>query len=127
MNSKTIPTIAALSIAVIVPAAVAQMQDTDMQKTMQMMSSKPEDSASTKDFKQAHMQMMQNMNMEFSENADIDFARSMIKHHEGGIDMAKIQLEHGKDPEMRKAAEKIINDQTAENKKLSAFLEKNGK
>lgn len=127
MNSKTILTIAALSIAVIVPAAVAQMRDTDMQKMMQMMSTKPEDSASTKDFKHEHMHMLKNMNMEFSGNPDIDFARSMIKHHEGGIDMAKIQLEHGKDPEMRKAAEKIINDQTAENKKLSAFLEKNGK
>jgi uncharacterized protein (DUF305 family) len=70
-------------LAIAFPAA-AQMQGMDMQKMMQMMSPAPNDSASTKDFKKAHMDMMHSMHMEFTGNPDVDFARSMMKHHEAG-------------------------------------------
>lgn len=98
-----------------------------MQKMMQMMTPKPDDAASTKDFKQAYMNLMKNMNMEFSGNADADFARSMIKHHQGGIEMANIQLKHGKDAEMRKMAEKQIKEQGGDNGKFEAWLKKHPK
>lgn len=119
--------IAAVVSLIGVPAAIAQMQGMDMQKMMQMMTASPNDSPSTKDFKQAHMGMMKNMNMEFSGDADVDFARSMIPHHQGAIDMAKLELKYGKDPELRKMAEKMIKDQEKEQKDLQAFLQKHKK
>jgi len=127
MKIKTALTIAALTIVLGAPIALAQMQGMDMQKMMQMMTPAANDPASTKDFKQAHMDMMKDMPMEFTGNPDVDFASSMIKHHEGGIAMAKIQLKHGKDPEMRKMAEKLIKDQGKENEEFRAWLKKNPK
>ena len=120
-------TIGAAVSVIGVSAAVGQMQGMDMQKMMQMMTASPNDSPSTKDFKQAHMGMMKNMNMEFSGDADVDFARSMIPHHQGAIDMAKLELKHGKDSELRKMAEKMIKDQEKEQKDLQAFLQKHKK
>lgn len=126
MNIKTAIALAVL-FALGAPAALAQMQSMDMQKMMQMMMPGVNDSASTKDFKTAHMNMMKNMNMEFTGDPDRDFAASMKKHHEGGIEMARIQLKHGKDPEMRKMAEKLVKEQNEENKKFESWLSKHKK
>ena len=65
------------------------------------------------------------MPMQFTGDADKDFATSMMKHHAGGIEMAKIQLKHGKDPEMRKMAEKLIKEQGDDNKEFATWLKKN--
>ena len=47
-------------------------------------------------------------------DADKDFASMMIAHHQGAIDMAKIELRFGKDPKLRKMAEKMIKEQEKE-------------
>ncbi len=47
-------------------------------------------------------------------NADVAFVKGMIPHHQGAIDMAKIQLEYGKNEQMRKLAQDIIDAQQAE-------------
>jgi uncharacterized protein (DUF305 family) len=65
--------------------------------------------------------------IESSGDADIDFARGMIPHHQAAIDMAKIVLEHGKDPKIRKLAEDIITAQESEIKQLEEWLEKHAK
>jgi uncharacterized protein (DUF305 family) len=44
----------------------------------------------------------------YSGGADVDFVRGMILHHQGAIDMAKVELEYMKDPELRKLAEGIV-------------------
>lgn len=41
-----------------------------MQKMIEMMTPAPNDPASTKDVKQAHIDMMKDMNMEFTGNVD---------------------------------------------------------
>src|SRR4051794_371361 len=70
---------------------------------------------------QAAMHRMQeNMAMPMSGDPDIDFASMMTPHHQGAIDMAHIELESGKDPELRKMAQKIIEDQERE---ITAFKE----
>jgi uncharacterized protein (DUF305 family) len=47
-------------------------------------------------------------------DADIDFAAMMIPHHEGAIDVAKVQLEFGKDPALRKLSKAIVLAQESE-------------
>jgi uncharacterized protein (DUF305 family) len=49
-----------------------------------------------------------------SGNYDRDFAAMMIPHHLGAVDMARIELEYGKDPVLRRLAEAIIVEQLQE-------------
>jgi uncharacterized protein (DUF305 family) len=63
--------------------------------------------------------------MKYSGNADVDFVRGMIPHHQAAIDMAKIELVHGKDPEIRKLAEDIISAQEKEIDLMEAWLKAN--
>lgn len=64
---------------------------------------------------------------QYTGDADVDFVRGMIPHHQGAIDMAKVVLEHGKDPDIRKLAEGVISAQEAEIKDMNAWLAKNVK
>ena len=45
---------------------------------------------------------------------DRDFAAMMIPHHQGAIDMAKVELIYGRDPVLRRLAEGIIVEQQQE-------------
>jgi uncharacterized protein (DUF305 family) len=60
-------------------------------------------------------------------NTDVDFAKMMIPHHQGAIDMAKVELQSGKDPMLRQMAEKLIKDQEKEIAELKQWLSKNSK
>ena len=70
--------------------------------------------------------MMASMMVPYTGNPDVDFARGMIPHHQAAIDMAKVQLEFGTDPEIRKVAEEVIKAQEAEIAMLQAWLAAKG-
>lgn len=74
----------------------------------------------------ANAVMHEGMAIDYSDNPDLDFARAMLAHHEGAVAMAKIQLEHGTDPEMRALAEAIIAAQGPEIEQMRAFIAKMG-
>ncbi len=57
-----------------------------------------------------------------SGNPDRDFLAMMIPHHQGAVDMARLALEHGRDPLTRQLAEGIIASQSAEIASMQARL-----
>ena len=75
---------------------------------------------------EAMAKMHKDMDIKLSGNADVDFVRGMIPHHQGAIDMAKVMLEHGKDPELKALATAIIQAQEVEIEWMKAWLEKHG-
>lgn len=57
---------------------------------------------------------------------DVAFVLGMIPHHQGAIDMAQIQLQHGKDAVNRKLAQEIIAAQRHEIQEMKAWLAARG-
>ena len=55
-------------------------------------------------------------------NPDRDFAAMMIPHHQGAIDMAKLELIYGRDPVLRRLAEGIIVGQQQEIELMQRYL-----
>ena len=84
------------------------------------------DSPVSRAFEAANAKMHRDMAIDYTGDADVDFVRSMIPHHQGAIDMARIELEHGKDPEMRRLAEEVIKAQEAEIADMRKWLEEHG-
>jgi len=84
-------------------------------------------SPSSAAFAEANARMHSAMAVPLTGDADVDFIAGMIPHHQGAVDMARIVLEHGTDPEVRKLAETIIANQEAEIKWMTDWLAKNAK
>jgi uncharacterized protein (DUF305 family) len=74
-----------------------------------------------------NVKMHEAMDITFTGDADRDFATGMIAHHEGAIDMAKVVLAFGKDAEVKKLAEQIIQDQQKEVTWMKEWLAKTKK
>jgi uncharacterized protein (DUF305 family) len=72
-----------------------------------------------------NLKMHEGMNITFTGNADADFVKGMIPHHQGAVDMAKVVLAFGSDPEIRKLAEAVIRAQETEIAMMRAWLERN--
>jgi uncharacterized protein (DUF305 family) len=70
----------------------------------------------------ASERMHKAMDIPYTGDPDRDFAAAMIPHHQGAIEMARIQLQHGKDPVLREMAQEIIDAQQKEIAVLRSYL-----
>ena len=95
-------------------------------KGMNMMM-RPATTPADKAFAASMNVMMNNMNVKPTGKPDKDFVQMMIPHHQGAIDMAKVELQYGTDPELRQLATDIVAAQEKEIAQMKAWLEKNGK
>jgi uncharacterized protein (DUF305 family) len=136
MSRTTAFTALALSFATLLPAMTtaqdagmmdhSQMDHSKMGNMTDMAGPKGDQGPSSKAFAEANARMHKGMAITYTGKADVDFARGMIAHHQGAIDMAKVELEYGTDPNLRALAEEVVKAQEAEITRMKDWLAKNG-
>lgn len=74
-------------------------------------------------FKEARDKMMQDMHsMKMTNDPDHDFAMMMKAHHQGAIVMSNVELSKGANAELKKIAQKIIEDSQKDINDLNSFI-----
>lgn len=81
-------------------------------------------SLSTRAYMELTSRMHVDMQINYTGNADIDFMRGMIPHHQVVVDMAKVALKYGYDPEVRMLAKNMILAQDIDIKVINAWLKR---
>ena len=104
----------------------AQTVGADDMKGMAM-TTKPVATPADRAFAASMKTMMTSMNVKPTGKPDKDFALMMIPHHQGAIDMAKVELQYGTDPELRQLATDIVAAQDKEIAQMKAWLAKQNK
>ena len=112
---------AGMLLAVFLESVPAQSEEMKHDMSSMAMGS---DSPSTAGYTAAMDKMHKDMMIKYTGNADVDFVRGMIPHHQGAIDMAKVVIANGKDPAIRKLAEGVVKAQEAEIKQMQDWLAK---
>jgi uncharacterized protein (DUF305 family) len=116
-----------IAVALVMPVFLFSLQSAraeDM-KGMNMMT-KPAATPADKAFAASMKTMMNGMNVKPTGKPD-KFVLMMMPHHQGAIDMAKVELQYGTDPELRQLATDIVAAQEKEIAQMKAWLEKNAK
>jgi uncharacterized protein (DUF305 family) len=120
-------TLLATAALVMIPA-LAPMQSVRAEEMKGMnMPAKPAATPADKAFAASMKTMMKGMNVKPTGNPDKDFVLMMMPHHQGAIDMAKVELQYGTDPELRQLATDIVTAQEKEIAQMKDWLAKNGK
>ena len=121
---KKLMTFITLSAAAVSICAQANGQPHQAHMNMSMSA----DSAMQQELMQGMDQMNQDMMAAAQyKDPDVAFAAGMLPHHIGAVKMAEVELKYGKDPEMRKLAEDIINAQQAEIEQMQKWLKAHNK
>lgn len=123
-KSKVLPQPLAEALADEIGKAIEQsgvslnMEDKGMKQAGSAGDASPADRA----FSVVVDRMMKDMYSTPSGNADADFARAMIPHHQAAVGMATVVLKYGSDPALRRLAQDVVEAQTREIETLQAWL-----
>ena len=121
MNLRTLISLAAFGVSTAAVAQTAPSQGMPASMPMQSMQGMP----GNHDMKQSMAKGMGTMqNMPMSGDVDKDFAMLMKAHHQQAIDMAQMEIEGGKSPEMKAIATQIIKAQKKEIAQFDRWLTK---
>jgi uncharacterized protein (DUF305 family) len=122
-----VPSILVAAALTMVPTlSLAQLAQNDQMQGMHM-NTKSAATAADKAFAASMTTMMNGMHGKTTGKPDADFVLMMIPHHQGAIDMAKVELQYGSDPELRQLATDIVAAQEKEIAQMKTWLEKNGR
>lgn len=110
------------------PAALhdgsGMMRNAGMLDDSAMMNAQPASAASQEYIRTMNAMHGEMMSGVMHSDPDTAFVRGMLPHHRGAVDMAKTELKYGKDPELRKLAQEIINAQEKEIEYMQNWLSK---
>ncbi len=93
------------------PASSGSASPAPMQPMPGMAAAGPADRAMTAGMEKMNRAMS---SAPMTGNPDQDFVAMMMPHHQGAIDMARIELQYGKDPVLRRMARDIVSAQEKE-------------
>ena len=117
-----------LPLGLVLAAALGAAPATAQQRPQPgaaMMSNAPA-SPGSREMQQGMMGSMRHMQvMPMTGDVDKDFVRMMRQHHLQGIEMARIEAQKGDDPEAKRMAQKIIDQQQKEIARFDDWLRKN--
>lgn len=118
---KFIAGLLCLGLLAVTPAIAGEM---DMKSVDHMKMDMRGSAPSSKAFEDSMRKMHAAMMMSYTGNTDVDFVRGMVPHHQGAVDMATVELQYGKDPEIRRLAEDILKTQEREIALMNGWLAK---
>jgi uncharacterized protein (DUF305 family) len=117
-----------IATTLIMTAVLSSSQNLLAEETKGMkMPMKPAASPADKAFAASMQNMMKGMNVKRTGNPDKDFVLMMMPHHQGAIDMAKVELQYGTDTELRSLATDIVSAQEKEIAQMKDWLAKQNK
>lgn len=116
-----------LSALLIFAATPLMAQDHSQHGTGQMNHGQMMHNTPANPYAEAEMQMHQRMMRSMGANPDETWARKMIEHHRGAIEMSRILAARGSDRELRAMAQRSSSEQRREIQELEAWLNRHSR